>query len=329
MIVDVHAHCYPAPYVRELRRTGIDEEQEISLKIPEWSSADQRIEEMHALGIDMQVLSLSAPNVYFQDAEFSKALAQMTNDFLSDICKKYPDSFLSLASIPLNNLKYAIDELDRAITDLHMDGVVLGTHINKRPLADDHFLPFFEELDKRKVPVALHPLRSIVEDLMPIEDIKLAIHICVGYLFETTRTMAQMTLKGTFEKYRNLAFILPHSGGAIPFTYPRWDMTYLSRPNSHPLKKLPNVPSYYLKRHYYDTALSYHPSSLRCTLELATVDHVLFGTDYPYTSDFRAKETIEKIEGYGLSEEGKKKIYSENAAGLFPKLKGKASRINE
>ena len=323
MIIDVHAHCYPKPYLKELQRIGAGEEGGIGVKIVEWSSSEERIAEMDRLHVDIQVLALSAPNVYFQDAELSKGLAQMTNDFISDICKKYPDRFLGLASIPLNHLKYAFDELDRAISNLGMDGIVLGTNIDQRSLGEDQFLPFLEEVDRRKIPVALHPIRAIGEDLMPAEDRTLGIPSNVGFIFETTRTIAKMTFKGTFEKCKHLTFILPHSGGAIPFIYPRWDMFYLSRPASHPLRKLPHPPGHYLKRHYYDTALSYYPSSLRCTLELAGVDHILFGTDYPYTMDFRAKETIEKIEDYGFSKEEKEKIYFRNATHLFPKIEGK------
>jgi len=161
---------------------------------------------------------------------------------------------------------------------------------------------------------------------MPKEDVALGITTSVGFLFETTRTIAQMTFQGTFEKYKHLTFILPHSGGAIPFIYPRWDMFYFSRSPSHPLRKLPNPPSHYLKSHYYDTALSYYPSSLKCTAELAGVRHILFGTDFPYTIDFRAKETIERIENCGFSKEEREKIYFKNALRLFPKIKGKHQR---
>ncbi len=322
MIVDVHAHCYPMSYLKELKRIGEGDEGGIGIKIPEWSSTEERIEKMDALGIDIQVLSLSAPNVYFQDDELSKALAQMTNDFISDVCKKYPERFLSFASVPLGNLRDAIDELNRAINELGMDGIVLGTNVNGRSLGEDQFLPFFEEMDKIGIPIALHPMRAIGEDLMPPEDVRLAIPSNVGFLFETTRTIAQMTFKGTFERYKGLTFILPHSGGAIPFVYPRWEISYRSRPASHPLRKIPNPPGYYLKKHYYDIALSYYPSSLRCSIDLAGIDHILFGTDAPYTLyDFRAKETIEKIENSYLTGEEKEKIFYKNALNLFPKMK--------
>jgi len=320
MRVDVHAHCYPKAYIEELKKIGIGGEGGIGVEIPVWESAEARIAQMDSLGVDVQVLALSAPNVHFADTGLSKTLAVMTNDFIAGISQQYPERFLSLASIPLTNLDHAMAELDRAMNNLGMDGIVLGTNINKVPLSDDRFLPFFEEIDHRKIPVALHPSRAIGEDLMPKEDVTLAIPSNVGFIFETTRTIAQMIFKGTFERLRNLTFILPHSGGAIPFIYPRWDISYRSRPEGHPLRSLPNLPSHYLKRHYYDTALSYYPSSLRCTVDLAGIDRMLFGTDFPYTNDFRAKETIENIENYGFSKGEKEKLYFKNAAILFPKL---------
>lgn len=319
MRVDLHAHCYPESYVKEIERIG-KEEGGVGVKVPVWESAEARIAEMDSIGVDVEVLALSAPNVHFSDEGLSRALAEMTNDFIAAVSQQHPERFLSLASIPLTNLDHAMAELDRAMSKLKMDGIVLGTNINKVPLSDDRFLPFFEEVDLRKIPIALHPALAIGEDLMPKEDVILGIPPNVGFIFETTRTIAQMIFKGTFEKLRNLTFILPHSGGAIPFLYPRWDIFYRSRPEGHPIRKLPHLPGHYLKRHYYDTALSYYPSTIRCTIDLAGIDHMLLGTDYPYTKNFRAKETIESIEKYGFSEEEKEKLYFKNAAVLFPNL---------
>lgn len=327
MIVDVHAHCYPKPYIEELRKIGAGEEGGIGIKIPAWSTAEKSIHTLNDLGIDVQVLSLSAPNVYFQDVGLSRELAQMTNDYISDICKRYPQRFMGFASVPLNNLKYAFEELERARKILNMDGVVLGTTINGIPLSDDQFVPFFEELDRENIPVALHPMKTPGEDEFSEEDLKLRIPSSVGFVCETTKTIARMIFKGLFERCQNLIFILPHSGGTVPFLYPRWDIAYLFVPETHPLRAIPNPPSYYLKKLYYDTALSYYHSSLRCTLDLAGVNHILFGTDFPYTRGPVAQETIGRIESYGFSEEEKREIYFKNAMKLFPKLAEKFATL--
>jgi len=320
MIIDVHAHCYPGPYVRELKKFGTGEDGGIGIKIPEWGSDEERIAIMDDLGVDIQILGLSAPNVYFKDPELSKDLARMTNNFISDVCKKYPNRFLGLASVPLNNMRDALDELNRVIDELDMDGVTLGTNIDKQSLAEDQFLPVIEEVNRRKLPLVLHPLKAIGDEHFVEEDVRLGIPSNVGFIFETTRTVAQMVFKGIFEKYSDLIFILPHSGGSIPFLYPRWDMFYRSRADSHPLKKLPHPPSHYLKRFFYDTALSYHTSSLKCTAALAGTGHMIFGTDCPYTNDLRSVETIEGIHQSGFSSVDKEKIFYKNAVELFPKL---------
>jgi 6-methylsalicylate decarboxylase len=321
MRIDAHAHCYPDFYVRELKKIGEGEEGGIGIKLPVWPGAEQIIAEMDELGVDVQILALSAPNVYFKDRGLSRELARTTNDFIAGISKQHPSRFLAVASVPLSSMDDALEELNRTIDVLHMDGVVLGTNINQQALSADQFLPFFEEVNRRKIPVLLHPIKAIAEDMMPAEGVALAIPSMVGFLFETTRVIAEMTFKGTFERFENLTFVLPHAGGAIPFIYPRWDGGYLSRPLTHPWRKVPHPPSHYLKRHYYDTALSYHPATLRCTADLAGADHILFGTDYPYSADFRAREAIEKIESSDFTGEEKEKIFFKNAIGLFPKFK--------
>jgi predicted TIM-barrel fold metal-dependent hydrolase len=171
--IDVHAACYPKAYLDELRKIGEGGGGGIGVDIPVWTTAEERIKELDRLGIEVQVLGLSAPNVYVPDAGLSRELAEMTNDFIAGICKKYPGRFLGLGSVPLNDLDYAVNEMHRALDVLKMDGLFLGTNVNQISLSDDRFLPFFEELNKRIVPVALHPMRAIGQDLLPSEDIVL------------------------------------------------------------------------------------------------------------------------------------------------------------
>jgi predicted TIM-barrel fold metal-dependent hydrolase len=318
--VDVHAHCYPDFYVEELKKRG-KAEGGIGIGIPVWPGTQERMAEMDKLRVDVHVIGLSAPDVYFGGPEFSRGLAKATNDFIAGICRDYPGRFLGLASVPLLDVDDALYELDRAIGALQMDGVILGTNIDGLPLSAERFFPLLQEVDRRNIPVVLHPMRGIAEDMMPAEGVALSIPSNVGFIFETTRTIAEMTFKGTFERLRNITFVLPHAGGAIPFLYPRWDTSYRRQPPTHPMRKVPEMPSHYLRRHYYDTALNYYPSSLRCVADFVGVDHMLLGTDYPYTADFRARETIEHIEAFGFTEEEKEKIFSGNAAGIFPRLR--------
>lgn len=321
--VDIHAHCYPQSYIDELKKVGIDESGGIGLLMVPWTTAEKRIESMDKLGVDVQFLSISTPGTYFSDERLSLALAQMTNDFISEICKKFPNRFMSFASIPLPNIKDAIEEVDRAKNKLDMDGIFLGTNINGQSLVHDGFIPFYEELNRRKMKVAIHPMIPIYHNIMPVGYMEYGISFSIAFLFETSMAVTQMAFKGIFERFPDITFILPHSGGTIPFIYPRIDVGYETRPPSHPMRKIPHPPSYYFKKLYYETAFSYKPSSLRCTLDLAGVDHLLFGTDYPYAFGPFARDSIKKIEDFGFSEEEREKVFFKNAMKIFPQIKEK------
>ena len=319
MLIDVHAHCFPKPYMKELKEyyQRTDRTQPRAL---EWEGSEERMAFMDDLGIDVQVLSLSVPNVYVDDIELSKSLARISNDAIADICQKNPDRFLGLASVPLDNINSAIDELDRAINELGLEGVFLGTNVNGRPLSDDRYLPFFEELNKRKTLAVLHPMDAIGDELMPEDYHQCNLQSIVGRMFSTTRIISHMIFKGTFERYPDLTFVLPHSGGAIPFLYPRWEMVYRLGPAGNPVKNLPHPPSYYLKKHYFDSALSFYHTSVRSTVDLCGIDRYVFGTDSPFANAV-VKEEIEQMESFGFTDEEKEKICHLNALNIFPKLK--------
>ena len=228
MKVDVHAHCYPKVYAEELAKHGKGRVGGLNSPLPVWSESSV-LEHMDKLGVTVQVLALSAPNVYFEDDQLSLALAQITNDFISDVCRRYPGRFLGVASVPLGNLDLAVSELNRAIDTPGMVGVVLGTTINRSSVAEDRFLPFLTELNRRKIPALLHPMNPIGHELFTAEDQYLEIGPAVYYPTETTRVMAQLTFKGALQELDELTFVLPHSGGAVPFLIPRWDTMYHSR----------------------------------------------------------------------------------------------------
>jgi predicted TIM-barrel fold metal-dependent hydrolase len=317
--IDVHCHFYPESYLQELEKHGINRTVGIPLSTVKWESAKARIEQQDRSGTDMEVMAVSTPNVYFDDKELSLALAQMSNDALSEICRKYPDRFGSLASIPLVDMKYALDELDRCIDRLGMDGVCLGTNINGKPLESDEFLPIFEAINSKRVPVFLHPMHPRIAQF--IEEYQMV--SMLGFPFETTMTVVKMVLSGLFEKYPDMRMVLPHAGGTIPFLHGRIEQSFQDyEPARKAIGKTGKLPSDYLKNLYFDTAISFE-AALRCTYQLVGAGHMLFGTDHPYTKQSPAlnrSRTIEIIENSGFSEEEKEQIFSKNIMTLIPRL---------
>lgn len=315
--IDVHCHYYPESYLKELIKIGVFSTVGVNMSKVVWDSAERRIAEMDETGIDVEVLGVSSPNVYFDDKELSLSLAQMTNDGLSEICRKYPNRFACLASIPLVDMKYAMEELNRAADKLGMDGILLGTNINGKPLDSEEFIPIFEEINRRKIPIFLHPMDPRAPELF--KDYHMA--SIAGFVFETTLTATKMVLSGLFKKYPDFQMVLPHLGGTIPFLHPRMDLSFQTYESARKgIGETGNLPSDYLKRLYYDTTTSYR-STFLFTYQFVGADHLLFGTDFPYTRGFRVPLTIDVVENSGLCEEEKEKIFYKNATQIMPRLK--------
>lgn len=320
MIIDIHSHCFPNSYVKELKKIHAGDPPAHLADIPEWGITRDRVKRMDKLGIQAQVIGVSVPNVYHEDVEISKSLAQMSNDEISEICRESPDRYLGLASIPLDNMNYAVDELDRATNELGLDGVILGTNIVGKPLSDDRYMAFFEELNKRNIPAVLHPMNAIGDDKMPEDYWEFGLYVYVGRFFSTSRIIGHMVFKGVFERLPNLVFVIPHAGGAVPFLCPRWDMVHKFDPSRAPGKVLPHPPSFYLRKHYFDIALSYQHLCLKGTLDLCGIDKLVFGVDTPFGESLLEDE-LEMIDTYGFSDQEKEKLLYKNTMEIFPKLK--------
>lgn len=222
---------------------------------------------------------------------------------------------MAFADIPLIDVNDAIHELRRSVQELGLHGVTLWSHVHGIPLNSREFWPFYEEVDKLEVPVYIHPI--IPRDKEIFQEYHLA--AMVGFPFETTLAVTRLVYSGLFERLQKLKLILSHVGGAIPFLWERLNRGYL---NNWPgcRENISKLPTEYFKCFYYDTALSF-PDALLFASKLCG-DHLIFGTDYPYTSpnmsyEDEIKNNIRMIENVNFSQEEKEKIFSLNALKIF------------
>ena len=317
MKIDFHNHFYPPEYVKKLEEWGKRYEfvqDPTGLKIASEKGArflgitsqhvnvEQRIADMDRIGIDIQVLTLTTPNVYFSTRKRNLHLAQMSNDFFAELCQKYPQRFIAFASVPLKHPEDAIKELHRAVKDLGMKGVVLGSNIDGKHLHSKEFWPFYEEVDRLDLPIFIHPMVPAHPETWA----ELPLVPFIGFVMDTTVTVAKMVLSGLFEKLPKLTMILPHLGGTLPFLFGRIDSGY----GSYFKGLVTKLPTEYLKRFYYDT-VSFYPPALTCTYLAVGADHMVLGSDYPHVIGDISR-AVSSIEEMNISQEEKEKIFGEN-----------------
>lgn len=275
----------------------------------------KRLAEMDAAGIDMQVLSLSAPGVEQMETADSIAMARATNDYLADAVKKHPTRFAGLAALPTGAPKDAADELQRRVQQ-GFKGAVINGHNHGRYLDNQFFWPILECAEALNVPIYLHPTPApkAVTDVSyggfsPMVSDMLA-GGAWGWHIETAVHMIRVVCGGVFDRFPKLQFVIGHMGEGLPFFFQRLDIipvatTKLKRPISAYLKE--NV-------HYTFSGMNYPELFLNLLLQLGGVDRIMFSADYPYQSMQQARAFLEQIP---VSAADKARIAHSNAERLF------------
>ena len=201
---DLHTHYYPPIYfdkIRELHSEFSFDKSPSGQTIityrgarffgvtPAMTDVAKRLEDMDRVGIDVEVVSLSTPNVFFTDAEHQPEIARIVNDSYAELIAHHPTRFKAFASIPMDDEAAALKELHRAIDELKMNGVILLSNIGGKPLTSPEYRPFFAEANARKLCILLHPMLPANTD--PFREYVLG--PLVGFMFDTTLAVARMS----------------------------------------------------------------------------------------------------------------------------------------
>jgi len=272
---------------------------------PAMTDVSKRIEDMDRVGIDVEVVSLSTPNVFFTDAKHQPAVARMINDSYAELIARHPKRFKGFASIPMDAPDEALKELHRAIDTLKLNGVILLSNIGGKPLTSPEYRPFFEEANRMKLCIFLHPMIPANSDAFR----EYVLGPIIGFPFDTSLAVARMCYDGMFEELPDIRWIIGHLGGAVPYLMERMDNGF--RDFADCRVKIDKLPSVYLKRLYYDT-VSFSPHTLMMVRNMVGADHMVMGSDYPHLlgSIDRAVTSIEDLD---VSGEEKQQIFSGTA----------------
>jgi predicted TIM-barrel fold metal-dependent hydrolase len=299
----VHHHMLP-PFYMELRRAMAD-----AGRMPEWSPS-KSLEDMEKNGVTTALLSLAVSGVSFDAGEAGRSLARKSNEFGADLVRDHPSSFGLLAALPLPDPKGSLVEIEYALDALHADGIALLSSYGDKWLGDPTYTPVFEELNRRKAVVFVHPNA-------PNCCTSLLAHVpasTIEFLFDTTRTIESLLTTGTLSRFPNVQFIFSHGGGAMPILASRMARNF----PKDLAAQVPNGVLYELNRQYYDTASASNPTSLNALLSVVPSSQVVFGSDFPFLS---AGEAAGDLTRSGLPENRVDAINRDNAVRLFRRLK--------
>jgi predicted TIM-barrel fold metal-dependent hydrolase len=302
--VDTHHHIVPPDYAAWLRSKG---ELAGGLPIPEWST-DAALELMDRHDVAAAVLSVSTPGVHLGDGADARAMARLVNDQAAQVVADHPGRFGFFATVPLPDVDGAIDELGRAFDELGADGVVLLANNRGTYLGHPTFASLFDELQRRRAVVFVHP--SILPGAGGPPGLPAFV---ADFLLDTTRAAIDLARTGTLDRCPDVRIILSHAGGFVP--YAAYRLAPFASPTGDAADGLAQ-----LRRFWYDTALSSSPAALPSLLAFADPTHITFGSDYPYAPATAVDAMTRLYEHVDLERATRDAIDHANAASLFPRL---------
>jgi hypothetical protein len=276
----------------------------------------QRITDMDTAGIDLQVLSLTAPGVEQLDPPDAIALARETNDHLAEAVRHHPARLAGFAALPTPAPDTAADELQRAIQTDGFKGAVINGHTRGRYLDDPDFWPILEAAEALDVPLYLHPTpppQNLVDTAYtgnyPAEVAAALATTAWGWHIDTATHILRLVLSGALDRYPNLQLIIGHMGEALPFMLPRIEFAL-----SHVANLDRPIGAYFRDNvHYTFAGFNWTPTFLTLLLQVGA-DRIMFSTDYPYGSMTQARAFLDQLP---VSPADKDRIAHHNAEALL------------
>jgi predicted TIM-barrel fold metal-dependent hydrolase len=316
--IDVHHHLLPPQFLADLKRRGVHWTGG-SPPVPGWTP-QAAIEMMQRNGIALAMASV-VPQVDWGDQAAAVACARMSNEYSARVVQDHPEHFGAFATLPLPYAADAARELEYALDTLKLDGVVLFASQGNQYLGDPSYAEVFQELERRKAVVFIHPNTVPPGSIVPKISVPWGI---VDFPMDTSRAVVNLLMTGTLERYPSIRYIVSHAGGTIPYLALRIELS--ANLPSWPHENTPKGATHYLKRLYYDTALSTSEQVFAALKEFVPTSQVLFGSDYPMVPEKVATIETQMIEkSKVLDDRTRRAIDRDNALALFPRLAGVAA----
>jgi 6-methylsalicylate decarboxylase len=285
----------------------------------------ESIELMDDLGIQVAVTSVSSPAANVENIKAGRTIARICNEIQARMIDDHPRRYGAFATIPLPDIEGTPNEIEYALNTLKFDGVELLTNYDGKYLGDSAFEEVYQELNRRKAVVHVHPGET------PWNPFPCASSL-IEAPFDTTRTISNLICSGILDRYQDISFIFSHGGGVLPYPGTRIGVgSGFLWPGA--AEKAPKGFFHYLKRVYFDTAISATPYALPSLHALVDRALILFGSDFPFVPPSAVSGIKENIEGLAASgiftAEECMTIEEKNALTLFPELAARVKGVIE
>ena len=301
MIIDAHSHWLPDEIINNAHFFH-----------KAWGDIEAQVKMMKDAGIGRAVLSYPTSDAHLKLGSINQ-VAKIYNDNVAAIIKRYPDTFIGAAILPIDDPGAMLDELKRCIGQLGFKAVSLASSYNGAYLDDAMFTPIYRYAQDRRLPIFVHsqivsPIGSErVQDplLTPV----------IEYIFDTTMCVGKLLMSEILREFSEVKFIFAYFGGVVCQLAGRFDATYQMLRGINFVKDLKGNPTDFMKNIYVDTSGDKNKANFQAALELLGPEHILWGSDWPAKRDIVS--SINAVNELDISGEDKKKILGGNLATMF------------
>jgi aminocarboxymuconate-semialdehyde decarboxylase len=322
VIVDFHNHYYPPEYLDAIKAGGLRVKMDYdaegnprlhypgdyNILVPGHRDLDFRERVLDQQGVTRQVLTFTTPGVHYEASAHAVRLARLVNDaFANEVARR--KHYTALATLPLNDPRASVVELERAIRELGLKGAMVFSNVNGTGLDETVYMPLWEKANQLGAVIYIHPAHPLGVEAMQ----KYWLMPLVGFLMDTTLAAGKLVFSGIVERFPRITWVLTHMGGAVPYLAERMDRGYEAFAECR--ANITQKPSDYLKRFYYDT-VNFDNASQRLAIEFAGIDHILAGSDYPHQIGSIPK-MLSSIRSLAITDAERAKVLGGNAARLL------------
>ena len=306
---------YPPRYVAQNLQRLLDDATILPASAYQNWTPSLALEQMDKAGIESAITSITSPGVWFDGdgASDNRARARDCNEFGATMMREHPKRFGMFGAIPVPDIDGSLAEIAHIFDVLKLDGIGVLTSYAGKLLGDPAFDPVFDELNRRKAKVFVHPTMSCCGNVFPGVS-----GPTIEFPTDSARAIASLLLRGTFARCPNITFLFSHGGGTLPSIVQRVLGSVRHMSEADRARFVPNGAEYELQRQYYDVAsVAMNPAGMAAVLKLWPSTQITYGSDAPFASTTGIVEALAKLD---LAPALLQAIHRDNALRLFPRF---------